>query len=59
MAVSLLVGTAVLIYFKSLACGLKPDSPSEAGVITRVVQGVKIYDHPSFYADGSLKVIAG
>ncbi len=45
--------------FKSLDYGLKPDSPSEAGVISRVVQGVKIYDHPSFRKDGSLKVIAG
>ncbi|MFH1068622.1 MAG: sugar isomerase [Candidatus Glassbacteria bacterium] len=45
--------------FKSLAVGLKPDSPSEAGVITRVVQGVKIYDRLAFYADGSLNVIAG
>jgi len=45
--------------FKSLAVGLKPDSPSEAGVITRVVQGVRIYDRPAFYADGSLNVIAG
>ena len=45
--------------FKSMAYGLKPDSPSEAGVITRVVQGVKIYDHPAFRKDGSLKVIAG
>lgn len=45
--------------FKSIDMGLKPDSPSEKGVITRVVQGVKIYDRPAFYADGSLKVIAG
>lgn len=45
--------------FKSMYYGLKPDSPSEAGVITRVVQGVQIYDHPAFRADGSLKVIAG
>ncbi|HLA38371.1 MAG TPA: SIS domain-containing protein [Candidatus Glassbacteria bacterium] len=45
--------------FKSLALGLKPDSPSKAGVITRVVQGVQIYDRSSFYTDGSLKVIAG
>jgi tagatose-6-phosphate ketose/aldose isomerase len=45
--------------FKSMSYGLKPDSPSEAGVITRVVQGVKIYDRPSFLADGTLKVIAG
>ena len=53
-----IIGQALGV-FKSLALGLKPDSPSEAGVITRVVQGVKIYDHPTFYADGSLKVIAG
>jgi len=53
-----IIGQALGV-FKSLAFGLKPDSPSEAGVITRVVQGVKIYDHPSFHANGSLKVIAG
>jgi len=31
--------------FKSLKIGLKPDSPSEKGVINRVVRGVKIYNH--------------
>ena len=30
--------------FKSLKLGLKPDSPSEKGVINRVVKGVKIYN---------------
>lgn len=30
--------------FKSLDCGLKPDSPSASGVINRVVQGVTIYE---------------
>lgn len=45
--------------FKSMYYGLKPDSPSAAGVITRVVQGVQIYDHPAFRADGTLNVIAG
>ncbi|HUU30200.1 MAG TPA: sugar isomerase [archaeon] len=45
--------------FKSLSYGLKPDSPSEAGVISRVVKGVRIYDRPRFYADGTFKVIAG
>ncbi len=30
--------------FKSLNLGLKPDSPSERGVINRVVKGVKIYN---------------
>lgn len=53
-----IVGQAMGV-FRSLAYGLKPDSPSEAGVISRVVQGVKIYDRPAFFADGSLKVIAG
>ncbi len=45
--------------FKSLSYGLKPDSPSEAGVISRVVRGVKIYDRPTHAADGTFKVIAG
>jgi tagatose-6-phosphate ketose/aldose isomerase len=45
--------------FKSLSYGLKPDSPSVAGVISRVVQGVKIYDRPAHAADGTFKVIAG
>jgi len=31
--------------FKSLALGLKPDNPSEKGVISRVVKGVKIYNY--------------
>jgi tagatose-6-phosphate ketose/aldose isomerase len=30
--------------FCSLRCGLTPDQPSPEGVISRVVQGVKIYD---------------
>lgn len=34
--------------FKSLALGLKPDKPSEEGIITRVVEGVKIYDYEIF-----------
>ena len=31
--------------FKSLDLGLKPDSPSESGMIHRVVQGVKTYSY--------------
>ena len=31
--------------FKSLRLGFKPDSPSERGVINRVVKGVKIYNY--------------
>jgi len=34
----------ILGTFKSMALGLKPDCPSAAGVINRVVQGVTIYD---------------
>lgn len=34
----------ILGLFKSMALGLKPDSPSPAGTINRVVQGVTIYD---------------
>jgi tagatose-6-phosphate ketose/aldose isomerase len=30
-------------FFKSLNLGLKPDTPSESGTITRVVEGVEIY----------------
>jgi tagatose-6-phosphate ketose/aldose isomerase len=35
----------ILGFFKSLALGLKPDTPSESGMITRVVQGVNIYPY--------------
>lgn len=34
----------LLAYYASLACGLDPDNPSPAGVIHRVVQGVRIYE---------------
>ena len=33
----------ILGFYKSLQLGLKPDTPSASGTITRVVQGVKIY----------------
>ncbi len=35
----------ILGFFKSLNLGLKPDNPSESGMITRVVQGVKVYPY--------------
>jgi len=41
-----------LALFKSLNLGLKPDEPSESGVITRVVRGVKIYDYEKFREKG-------
>ena len=34
----------LLGFYKSLALGLHPDSPSVSGAISRVVQGVKIYN---------------
>ena len=44
--------------FKSLDLGLKPDNPSEKGVITRVVRGVSIYDDKAFERDGKFRTIA-
>jgi tagatose-6-phosphate ketose/aldose isomerase len=35
----------ILGYYKSIELGLNPDSPSESGVISRVVQGVTIYPY--------------
>jgi len=35
----------ILGYYKSLDLGFNPDNPSESGVISRVVQGVKIYSY--------------
>jgi tagatose-6-phosphate ketose/aldose isomerase len=43
--VAVLVGQ-MLGVLRSLSLGLKPDSPSVAGVISRVVQGVTIYPRP-------------
>jgi tagatose-6-phosphate ketose/aldose isomerase len=34
----------ILGFYKSLELGLKPDNPSATGAITRVVEGVQIYD---------------
>ena len=36
----------LLGFFKSLGEGLQPDAPSSSGAISRVVQGVNIYDLP-------------
>ncbi|MCW4019747.1 MAG: SIS domain-containing protein [Candidatus Bathyarchaeota archaeon] len=44
--------------FKSLGLGLRPDNPSERGIISRVVKGVKIYDDKTFRTKGKLKVVA-
>ncbi len=36
----------ILGYYKSLQLGLNPDNPSVSGAISRVVQGVEIYEYP-------------
>ncbi|WP_265163774.1 SIS domain-containing protein [Salinimicrobium tongyeongense] len=41
-----LVGQLLGLY-KSLELGLDPDNPSKSGAISRVVEGVVIYDHPN------------
>jgi tagatose-6-phosphate ketose/aldose isomerase len=35
----------VLGFMKSMELGLQPDSPSKSGAITRVVEGVTIYEY--------------
>lgn len=35
----------ILAFFKSIELGLKPDNPSEQGIITRVVTGVNLYEY--------------
>jgi len=47
----------LLALFTSLALGLKPDNPSEAGVIHRVVEGVKVYDPAAYRAQGRFRVL--
>lgn len=37
----------IIGFFKSMSLGLSPDSPSLSGSITRVVQGVTIYEDPA------------
>ena len=40
-----IVFAQLLGYYKSLELGLDPDKPSVSGAISRVVQGVTIYDY--------------
>jgi tagatose-6-phosphate ketose/aldose isomerase len=44
LAICSVVPAQVLAFFKSLQLGLKPDTPSATGAITRVVEGVQIYN---------------
>jgi tagatose-6-phosphate ketose/aldose isomerase len=45
LSVCYILPAQILGYYKSLELGLNPDNPSESGVISRVVQGVTIYDY--------------
>ena len=38
------VPAQILSFYKSMKLGLSPDAPSVSGAITRVVEGVQIYD---------------
>ena len=48
----------LLALFTSLHRGLRPDNPSESGIIHRVVQGVKVYDPLAYRRTGRLHVLA-
>ncbi len=45
--------------FTSLRLGLRPDNPSEPGIIHRVVEGVKVYDPQVYRKTGRTHVLAG
>ncbi|MBL7698501.1 MAG: SIS domain-containing protein [Chitinophagaceae bacterium] len=47
LAICSVLPAQILGYFKSIQLKLKPDNPSENGTITRVVQGVTIYNFPA------------
>lgn len=44
LTVCSVIPAQILSFYKSLHVGLHPDSPSHSGAITRVVEGVQIYD---------------
>jgi tagatose-6-phosphate ketose/aldose isomerase len=44
LSIASIVPAQILAFYKSLQLGLKPDAPSVSGAISRVVQGVKIYE---------------
>jgi tagatose-6-phosphate ketose/aldose isomerase len=43
--------------FASLRLGLRPDDPSESGIIHRVVEGVRVYDPQVYRRSGRTEVI--
>jgi tagatose-6-phosphate ketose/aldose isomerase len=44
-AICAVLAGQILGVYRSLACRLRPDSPSPSGAISRVVQGVTIHPH--------------
>lgn len=44
LTVCSVIPAQILSFYKSIQVGLRPDSPSFSGAITRVVEGVQIYD---------------
>ncbi len=44
--------------FASLRLGLRPDNPSESGIIHRVVEGIRVYDPQVYSRTGRTEVIA-
>lgn len=44
LTVCSVIPAQILSFYKSLQVGLRPDSPSHSGAITRVVEGVQIYN---------------
>lgn len=44
LAVCSVLPAQILAFYKSIQLGLKPDAPSVTGAITRVVEGVQIYN---------------
>ncbi len=53
LSVAMVMTAQLLGLFKSISLGLDPDSPSESGMIHRVVQGVKIYPYTNGKSDHS------
>jgi tagatose-6-phosphate ketose/aldose isomerase len=45
LAIVSVLPAQLLGFFKSRQLGLDPDRPSRSGAISRVVEGVKIYEH--------------
>lgn len=43
LAICAVLPAQIMSFYKSLHLGLQPDSPSDSGAITRVVEGVNIY----------------